>query len=233
MGAALRGARGVGGRLLRALRNSENESVMRAVASLGDEGAQAFHRGVEIYARGGRLQGAERRHFLEQVDRINRVLPRSWSSRIASALRRVEHWLLRRSGQVDDSLSGSRGVRSTSRGRVPNSDVRIYYNARVSLIPSHNRRWIQQGLSAEQRARGAYQIRHSARMEARAMMDTSDVATLRARDLERYGNPNGPTFNQLVGRARSKGLRGDQVYESIVESSARTDPAYNAMFGIQ
>jgi len=45
--------------------------------------------------------------------------------------------------------------------------------------------------------------------------------------MEKYGHPDGPTFDQVVERAESKGLRGDDAYEAIVESSQRTDPTFD------
>jgi len=78
---------------------------------------------------------------------------------------------------------------------------------------------------------GAVAIRHDARIMSRAMMsDPAEVEDLRKRDMEKYGNPDGPTFDQLVRRNRENGLTGDAVYEAIVESSQRTDQAVNERF---
>ena len=110
-----------------------------------------------------------------------------------------------------------------------NAEIRQWYNDRVAVIPLLDRQAQRQELSAEERARRAYEIRHEARIQARAYMrNKQDVAVLRARDREKYGNPDGPTFDQLVARNRKAGLRGDAVYEAIVGSAGWTDPAYNA-----
>jgi hypothetical protein len=46
-------------------------------------------------------------------------------------------------------------------------------------------------------------MRHTARLEARAMMaDPTEVELLRARDMALYGNADGPTFAFLVEQGR-------------------------------
>jgi hypothetical protein len=70
---------------------------------------------------------------------------------------------------------------------------------RVAEISKLNLEWVAQGRSLEERARHAWQIRHEARTEARSMMESAvEIEDLRARDLRLYGNPDGPTFEQLV-----------------------------------
>lgn len=111
--------------------------------------------------------------------------------------------------------------------------VRQLYLERVATIGERDRELRAQGQAAEQRARAAFQARHDARMTARAMMqDQAAVAELQARDVARYGGPDGPTFEQLVERAREQGRAGDEVFESIVESAQRTDAATNRSLGL-
>jgi len=115
-----------------------------------------------------------------------------------------------------------------------NEEVRLHYNRLVGTIGPANEKWKQEGLSAEERARRAYGMRHEARLLTRAMMsDAAEVEELRKRDLEVYGNPDGPTFEQLVERQRSKGVSGDAVYEAIIESAQRTNQAVNRWFGLK
>ena len=64
-------------------------------------------------------------------------------------------------------------------------------------------------------------------MRAREGMSPEDVRKLESRDVEKYGHPDGPTFEQMLDRARSSGLRGDAVYEGVVESAQRSDPFFN------
>jgi hypothetical protein len=115
-----------------------------------------------------------------------------------------------------------------------NEEIRIYYNQVVTTIGPANEKWKQEGLSAEARARRASEIRHNARLTCRAMMSSpEEVEDLRKRDQEKYGNPDGPTFEQLVENAKKKGAAGDAVYEGIISSAQRTDEKTNAAYGIK
>lgn len=114
---------------------------------------------------------------------------------------------------------------------VPATDceVRDWYNYQVVAIPAINKRWMQEGMSAEERAKHAYDIRHEARVNARFMMpDQAEVKLLRERDQQKYGHPDGPTFTDLVKKGRAKGSQDQQIYDDIIESSSRTDAGYNA-----
>lgn len=114
-----------------------------------------------------------------------------------------------------------------------NEETRVYYLKLADSVDASNEQWKQEGLSAEKRAQRAWEVRHNARITARAMMgDPREVEDLRARDQEKYGNPDGPTFEQLVEGQRKKGLTGDAVYEAIIGSSQRTDPKTNEKFNL-
>jgi hypothetical protein len=104
-----------------------------------------------------------------------------------------------------------------------NEQVRAHYHRLIEVIPRKDAQWKQEGVSTEERARRAFQIRHDARLTTRAMMSSAwEVELLRKRDLEKYGNPDGPTFEQLVIHQQKKGLSGDSLYEAIIESAQRT-----------
>jgi hypothetical protein len=80
-------------------------------------------------------------------------------------------------------------------------------------------------------ARRAFVIRHNARLTCRAMMENpAEVQQLEQRDLEKYGHPDGPTFDWLVRHYRQAGKCGDEVFEAIIDNSRRTDPQYDARF---
>ncbi|MCA9558067.1 MAG: hypothetical protein KC583_05810, partial [Myxococcales bacterium] len=125
----------------------------------------------------------------------------------------------------------------TGRLRKPqwsNDEIRAWYLKENGSIEALNQKWLEEGLSAEERARRAYEVRHGARVKARTMMqDKRAVADLQARDVKKYGNPDGPTFEQLVEKARKGGKQGDGPYDEIVGSSQRTDKATNERFGLQ
>lgn len=112
-----------------------------------------------------------------------------------------------------------------------NSEIRQWYNDQVTIIPTEDKKWQQQGLTPEQRARRAYEIRHGARLTAREFMSNkAEVSALQARDQEKYGNPDGPTFDYLVEQNRKKGMTGDAVYLAIIDSSDRTNAEVNKAY---
>ncbi|HWE29137.1 MAG TPA: hypothetical protein VHB97_14110, partial [Polyangia bacterium] len=120
------------------------------------------------------------------------------------------------------------------------AEIRQHYNDMIAQIKQDEPGWKQQGLSLEQQAHNAYDMRHNARMTARAMMGTKyfpwltnwlSVSNLQFRDWQKYGNADGPTFDQLYQKAIAKGLTPDEAYQSILDSSGRTDPGYNQAYG--
>jgi len=109
-----------------------------------------------------------------------------------------------------------------------NADIRKWYLAKVNTIPELDKKWAAEGVPLPERARRAVQIRHEARREARAMMQNPlEVAMLHARDLFKYGNIHGPSFEQLVQKAQAKGLQGDEVWRELLGSSNRTNQTVN------
>jgi hypothetical protein len=118
-------------------------------------------------------------------------------------------------------------------GPKTNAEIRQWYIQRVSVIPQLNKDWIKQGLPLQVRAEAAWRVRHEARTEARSMMtDPADVELLRARDVARYGHPNGPTFEFLVERLKEAGFEEDRIYETIIDNSYRTDAELNRKLGM-
>ncbi len=114
--------------------------------------------------------------------------------------------------------------------KVPatNCEIRLWYNYQVVAIGAINKKWEQDGLDLETRAHKAFEMRHEARVNARFMMQNKDeVKALQDRDMKKYGNPNGPTFDYLVKKNTDKGLSKAEAYQSIIDSSSRTDSKYN------
>lgn len=114
---------------------------------------------------------------------------------------------------------------------MTNSEVRAWYLAEVASIPHLDSQWQAEGIPLPDRARRAWEIRHRARAAARAMMtDPFAVEQLRKRDLAKYGDPDGPTFEQLFTEAINNGSTEEQAYQQILSSSVRTDMAVNRRF---
>ncbi len=114
-----------------------------------------------------------------------------------------------------------------------NAEIRAHYLVLVAAIGPANERWKRDGLSAEERAQRAFQVRHDARVTCRAMMsDAREIMALEQRDQQKYGHPDGPRFDELVTLERSHGLTGDALFEAIVASAQRTNSAVNEMVGL-
>lgn len=114
-----------------------------------------------------------------------------------------------------------------------NREIRARYVCWAAGIGSQNDKWKAEGIPVAERARRAYQSRRDARVVSRAMMSSAtEIAALEQRDREKYGTPDGPTFEWLVKRAEDKGQKGDAVFEEIIQSSQRTDKATNTAHGL-
>jgi len=108
---------------------------------------------------------------------------------------------------------------------MTNSEVRAWYRGRVERIRGLNKEWLAQGLSARERALRAWKLRRDARTEARAKMeDGRDVEALRRRDESKYGNPDGPSFEDALALAVGKGYEGDEAFGEIIRAALTTDP---------
>lgn len=135
---------------------------------------------------------------------------------------------------IPDLTGNSTQTTTTTSGNmfgVPktNCEIRLWYNYQVVAVGKINEKWEKDGVDLETRAHKAYELRHEARVNARFMMQNPmEVKGLQARDLKKYGNPNGPTFDYLVKKNMDKGLTKEQAYQSIIDSSSRTDTKYNA-----
>lgn len=120
---------------------------------------------------------------------------------------------------------------STNLATAPKTDceIRLWYNYQVVAIGVINQKWKNDGLDLATRARRAYELRHEARVNARFMMqDQTAVKGLQERDMAKYGNPDGPTFEYLIQKNTDNGLSLEEAYQSIIDSSSRTDQRFNA-----
>ena len=91
------------------------------------------------------------------------------------------------------------------------------------------------GKSMEECARSAWQLRRDNRLKSRDFMRNagsgSDVDLLEARDLKKYGDKNGPSFDYLVKKGleeSGKKAADDEIYQAIVASANRTNKWVNA-----
>jgi hypothetical protein len=117
---------------------------------------------------------------------------------------------------------------------MTNRDIRAWYGERVAEISKLNEEWISQGFGVAERAFRAWRIRHDARIQARSMMENPiEVEDLRERDRRLYGNPEGPTFDQLVQDGQTRGLEQDEVYDRIISGSQTTNRKVNKLLDLK
>lgn len=113
-----------------------------------------------------------------------------------------------------------------------NKEIRRWYLKEVAKIPMLNEQWIREGVSLKTRAKRAWKFRHDKRIEARSfMINEIEVQMLELRDIEVYGTPDGPTFEFLLRRIRSEGLKGNAVYEAVIKGSYRTNAGVDKTLG--
>jgi hypothetical protein len=122
-------------------------------------------------------------------------------------------------------------------------ETRSRYLARIREIPEELDRLQAEGMSLEGQARRASEVRHEARMVARGWTeDQLRSGDESRRDLAKYGNPDGPSFEDaceqarrsLVRRGRPAGrITDDEVYREVIAAAQRTDARTNAAAGQQ
>ncbi len=100
--------------------------------------------------------------------------------------------------------------------------VRVIYNASIRTIETSISTMRAAGKGAKEIAEVVVQHRNDAKVAARALMEAADVAKLEARNIAKYGNPIGPSLEQM--------LKEGYTYETIVEASTHTSFWYNLFF---
>lgn len=105
-------------------------------------------------------------------------------------------------------------------------EILHWYNNQLATIPELNLQWQKEGIAIQQRAKKAYDVRRNAITKARDMLQNERLAAeIRSRDMEKYGHPNGPTFDYWVNQYQKKGFQGKSLYETIVNRMSRPDTA--------
>ncbi len=133
------------------------------------------------------------------------------------------------SGKADKTATDKKGDGILVTIPSTNCEIRIWYNYQVIAIAKLSEKWLADGLDLKTCAEKAYKLRHDARVNARFMMqDKTEVEQFQERDMKKYGNPDGPTFEYLMEKSRKKGLSEEECYKAIVESSGRVSKVYNS-----
>lgn len=190
--------------------------------------------------------------FAQEVNSAYTIQQNDWLSKIAEKAYDNPHLYYRiieatnKKAATDPSFSKIKSANGLSVGQkiwipslpssknltsVPktNCEIRLWYNFQIVAVGVINQKWEKDGIDLKTRAHKAYEMRHEARVNARYMMQNKDeVKTLQARDMKKYGNPDGPTFEYLLKKNTDNGLSLEAAYQSIIDSSSKTDTRYNA-----
>ena len=111
-------------------------------------------------------------------------------------------------------------------GTLSPEETRTVYLQGEQRMRQLNDQLMQQGVSPEQRAKMMFDMRNQLRSWTRGLMgDRALAGQLDATD------PN-LTLDQLIAKNQAKGLAGEDVWNSIIESSTRSRGGVNATLGV-
>ena len=102
-------------------------------------------------------------------------------------------------------------------------EVRKVYKDLLREIGAREDELVREGLGIGDRARICFELRKFSRVACRRLMEKEWVEYARARDSKKYGSSDGPTFSDLMRRARRRGLTAAEAYHAIIESAQRSD----------
>jgi RHS repeat-associated protein len=105
-----------------------------------------------------------------------------------------------------------------------NRQIRLAYIEGTQDLERIIRQMRSQGQSSEEIARRVVSERNRQKVEARAHMTDAEVRDLESENIRLYGNPVGPSPDQVYDRY------GD--WEVVIQSSMRRDPEINVLLGI-
>lgn len=108
--------------------------------------------------------------------------------------------------------------------RLEARDVRVRYHQLLSDMGRRRCALEKAGASPEAVARELVEMRNEAKDIARAGMTREQVEALEQRNREKYGNPLGPTADQLYAKLGS--------WEKVVESAGRTSALVDGELGL-
>lgn len=104
-----------------------------------------------------------------------------------------------------------------------NKSVRLWYHEHIHNIPNE----IPDGLSTEERARKAFELRNYYRIEARKRMADEDARA----ELDAI-HPN-PSFDELIeSKMQRKKMSREEAIQDIYETAVKSNPEYDKRAGL-
>lgn len=110
-------------------------------------------------------------------------------------------------------------------GAAANIAVRQAYVQEVRGLSSMESSMRESGASLEAIARALHQARRDIGVKYKDMTSPELLEEIYARNIEKYGDKLGPSFESLVNRGKS--------FENIIDSAKRTSPEFNKRAGIE
>ncbi|WP_133258955.1 hypothetical protein [Mycolicibacter senuensis] len=121
---------------------------------------------------------------------------------------------------------GKLGLPDYNPGSLSGEEARAVYAQGELRMRDLNEQLIRQGLSPEERARIMFDQRNSLRSWVRDLMSNREKATEITEK-----NPN-YTWDDIVAQRKARGLSGNDLYDSIIESSTRSRASVNEAAGV-
>lgn len=103
-------------------------------------------------------------------------------------------------------------------------EIRAEYLKESKKLEATIESMTEEGKSQEEIARYVVEQRNQQKVEARKKMSPEDVKGLEERNIKKYGNPVGPTADQLLEKQGS--------WDKVIEGSMRKDPVINKLLGL-
>lgn len=123
--------------------------------------------------------------------------------------------------EVDESIHAT--LVNPSPGTLSNVEARKWYLEQEKRIPT----LIDKSLPLQDQAKQAFDLRNGFRTKARDLMADRELAEKLMKE-----EPN-LTWEAVVQKAINKGFSGDEIYQSIIDSSQRSRTSVNKKLGLE
>jgi len=111
-------------------------------------------------------------------------------------------------------------------GTLSNDEARTVYLQGEQRMRELNDQLAKQGVSAQDRAKIMFDQRNALRSWARTLMSDRALAD-QLNETERN-----LTWDQLIAKLQARGLRGDDLWNALIDSASRSRPSVNDALGI-
>ncbi len=113
-----------------------------------------------------------------------------------------------------------------------NHQARAYVKGRKAELREAQAARERSGMSLDERARMAHAERAEMNQTAQEMMFwEGDVQQIRLRQQKEYGNPNGPTYEQLLQQKIRNGSTPNEARREIIDGASKGNPLADKKFG--